>query len=166
MARHPSARPSAVPYAGDLPSGELELLVTPSPPAYAWDWFARQRLLWREARKRLADDPTPAGARYRPTETRGEVVPMLRADYPHDDAVRTVVDAVVAEVVFLGRTDRPFATLGARNAPRGLRWWWTALTGEPLDAPPPRRGRGGDEPGEAEQLALGGIDDVLSGYGD
>jgi hypothetical protein len=23
------------------------------PPAYAWDWFARQRLLWQEARRRL-----------------------------------------------------------------------------------------------------------------
>lgn len=26
-----------------------------SPPAYAWDWFARQRLVWGEAARRLAD---------------------------------------------------------------------------------------------------------------
>ena len=36
------------------------------PPAHDWDWFGRQRLVWAEARRRLAPpaptDPTPAVA--------------------------------------------------------------------------------------------------------
>lgn len=85
---------------------------------------------------------------------------MLRADYPRDERVRATVDSVVAELVFLGRTDRTWAQLGASNAPRGMRWWWTALTGEAPAAPtgPPRR-RPGPDP---DQLSL---DEVLGGYG-
>jgi hypothetical protein len=30
-----------------------------TPPAYAWDWFGRQHLLWREARRRLVPTATP-----------------------------------------------------------------------------------------------------------
>ena len=137
--------------------------MTKGPPAYAWDWFARQRLLWREVRSRLAASSTPAASRYARVETRSEVVPMLRADYAHQDTVRATVDAVVRELVFLGRTDRPFAELGVRNAPRGMRWWWTALSGEQIDAPAPVRGRKRPPAQDADQLTL---DEVLRGYGD
>ncbi len=159
-----------------------------SPPAYAWDWFARQRLLWREVRARLAAGEGPVATRYAALEERGEVVALVRADYPGDEVVRRAVDAVVAEVAFLGRTDRTFAQLGARTAPRGMRWWWTALTGEELDRPPPRAGAtghttgGGTGPGVtgaapqgAQQLTLvdlaevdpeHALDDIAEGYGD
>ena len=129
------------------------------PPAYAWDWFARQRLLWRETRTRLASAPDEAAARrYGAVETRTDVVPMLRADYARDPHVREVVHAVVAEYAFLGRTDTQFVELGLRNPPRGLRWWWSALTGEEPDAHAPPA-----EAGEPRQLAM---DEVLRGYGD
>jgi hypothetical protein len=135
--------------------------VPKGPPAYAWDWFTRQRLLWREVRSRLAASSTPAATRYGAVEHRGDVLPMLRADYARDETVRATVDAVVANLVFLGRTDRTFSELGVRNAPRGMRWWWTALTGEELDGTPrPGSGRAADNPG---QLSL---DEVLRGYGD
>lgn len=130
------------------------------PPAYAWDWFARQRLLWREARARLEQVSAPAATRYAAVETRGDVLALLRADYPRDEVVRATVDAVVAEKAFLGRTDTTFARLGFTNAPRGLRWWWTALTGEDLDnrgvVPTPPRGP------DPTQLTL---DEVHEGYG-
>ncbi len=135
--------------------------MTKGPPAYAWDWFARQRLLWREVRSRLASDTSPTGARYAAVDTRMDVVPMLRTDYPRDETVRATVDAVVAELVFLGRTDRRFAELGVRTAPRGMRWWWTALTGEVLDDPAVTGQR--RPPPEPDQLTL---DEVLGGYGD
>lgn len=33
-----------------------------APPAFAWDWFGRQRMLWREIRRRLTEHaPDPAG---------------------------------------------------------------------------------------------------------
>ncbi|MFA9429065.1 hypothetical protein [Egicoccus sp. AB-alg2] len=131
------------------------------PPAYAWDWFTRQRLLWREVRSRLANGEDPAAARrYSAVETRTDVVPMLRADYPRDDTVRGVVHEVVAELAFLGRTDVRFEELGLRNSPRGLRWWWFALTGEEPDAP---HAPASEPPPEPRQLAL---DEVLRGYGD
>jgi hypothetical protein len=137
--------------------------VTKGPPAYAWDWFARQRLLWREVRSRIAASSTPAASRYAAAETRSEVVPMLRAEYQRNDTVRAAVDAVVTELTFLGRTDRPFTALGVRNAPRGMRWWWTALTGEELDTPRrPGDGVAAGVPPEADQLTL---DEILRGYG-
>jgi hypothetical protein len=108
---------------------------TVRPPAYAWDWFTRQRLLWREARKRLATGPHESAPRYRQSDTRSDVVAMLRDDYPRDDAVRRAVDKVVAEYAFLGRTGVPFEELGVRTAPRGMRWWWRNLTGEDVDTP-------------------------------
>ncbi|MFW5933748.1 MAG: hypothetical protein ACOCT8_03350 [Actinomycetota bacterium] len=158
------------------------------PPAYAWDWFARQRLLWREVRSRLAIASSTAASRYAPLEDRAEVLALLRADYPRDEVVRGVVDAVVAEYVFLGRTDVPFAALGLRSAPRGLRWWWTALTGEELDrtsattstSQPSLTDRPGTDPADpsaqdqATQLSLDelagedvrlAMDDVHEGYG-
>jgi hypothetical protein len=133
------------------------------PPAYAWDWFARQRLLWREARSRLAAAAAPVAHRYAPLEAKSEVLTTLRADYARDDVVREVVHAVVADVTFLGRTDVPFATLGASNAPRGMRWWWTALTGEELDRPAARSGAVAPPAAATVQLSL---EDVHEGYGD
>lgn len=134
--------------------------MTKGPPAYAWDWFARQRLLWREVRSRLAASSTPVASRYASLQTRSEVVPLLRTDYTQQDTVRAAVDAAVRDLVFLGRTDRTFEQLGVRNAPRGMRWWWTALTGEDLDGAAKARGPAASEP---DQLTL---DEVLRGYGD
>jgi hypothetical protein len=130
------------------------------PPAYAWDWFARQRLLWRETRSRLAASAAPVATRYGALEAKAEVVSALRSDYARDELVRTVVHEVVSETAFLSRTDTTFARLGVTNAPRGMRWWWTALTGEDLDGPV-RRPHPGAAPGT--QLTL---DDVHEGYGD
>lgn len=133
--------------------------VSSRPPAYAWDWFARQRLLWREVRKRLAVGPQPTAGRYRAADTKSDVVALIRADYPRDDRVREAVARAVSEIAFLGRIDAPFAQLGVRAPPRGMRWWWTALTGEDLDAveaaepaPPP-----------ATQLSLDEVHEGLGG---
>lgn len=42
---------------------------TPAPPAYAWDWLGRQRLVWAEARRRLAPAAVTApDARPRPAD--------------------------------------------------------------------------------------------------
>lgn len=135
-----------------------------APPTFAWDWLARQRLPWQEARRRLVADRGAASARYALVDARNDVVALLRTDYPSDAAVRDAVDAVVREVVFLGRTDVPLAALGVRNAPRGLRWWWEHLTGEPVAAALDAAPAPGARPGAA-QLSLG-LDDVLGGYGD
>lgn len=130
------------------------------PPAYAWDWFARQRLLWREVRARLVRASYPAAGRYHQAAEKGEVVLRLREDYVRDPVVRDVVHTVVGEVAFLGRTDVPFERLGATNAPRGMRWWWMRITGEEIEPrrPPPASARSGDD-----QMTLG---EVLEGYGD
>lgn len=134
------------------------------PPAYAWDWFSRQRLLWRESRGRLASSGPPVAGRYAAIDTRAETMALLRTDYGRDDVVRTTVDGVVAEIAFLSRTDQRFSRLGLTSAPRGLRWWWTALTGEELD-------RANPAPEPAAQLSFDaldtfGQDDVNEGYGD
>lgn len=126
------------------------------PPAYAWDWFARQRLLWREARRRLAVGPHETAPRYRATEAKPDVLALLRADYPRDEHVRRTVLAVLSEFAFLDRTDVPFADLGARNPPRGMRWWWTAITGEELETAAVATAT------RPEQLTL---DDVHEGFG-
>lgn len=132
------------------------------PPGYAWDWVARQRLVWREVRSRLARAEEPIGRRYMVVSAKPDVVPLLRSDYPVDPVVRDVVRDVVRELVFLDRTDRAFADLQVRNAPRGLRWWWRELTGEDVERPPPpSAGTPGDR--LPRQLDL---DDVLGGYGD
>lgn len=139
-------------------------MALPGPPAYAWDWFSRQRLLWREVRLRLISSQTPVASRYTAVTSRPEVVPMLRADYPRDAIVRDTVHRVVAELVFLDRTDVAFERLGVAAPPRGMRWWWMALTGEDVAAPPARRGSEtiADHPPPA-QLSL---EDVHEGYGD
>jgi len=201
------------------------------PPAHAWDWLARQRFVWREARRRLVDEgyaaavslpsvagrsdraPRPATARrpagdvpdwsadhpelvrtelirqassaggaslgtgpdrhaqdpgprrdYGALDTRAECIAALRVDYPHDPVLRRTVDAVVTDLVFLGRLDVPLHELGVRSAPRGMRWWWTRLTGRDAD-----EGRSdlevGDEPASSIPLQLRLVD-VLAGYGD
>lgn len=130
--------------------------VAPVPPGYAWDWFARQRMLWREVRRRLMDGDHPTAARYRAAETKAEVLTLLRDDYIWNDRVRQTVVAVVGEFGFLGRTNLPFERLGLRTAPRGMRWWWTALTGERVAAtrlPPP----------SSDQLTLDEIHEGLGG---
>lgn len=139
------------------------------PPAYAWDWFARQRLLWRDARSRVATSSAPVAARYAAIDTRADTMPLLRADYDRDELVRAAVDGAVAEVAFLGRTGGTFAELGLHNAPRGLRWWWTALTGEDLEVPraaprtPTHAQLSLDELADQDvQLAMG---EVHQGYG-
>lgn len=148
-----------------------------APPAYAWDWFARQKLLWRAARSRLAASASPLASRYATVEDRRDVLPLLRADYPHDVDVQRTVDQVVAELAFLGRTDVRFAQLGVRAAPRGMRWWWTTLTGEVLDGPGAAARASAKVPsaGLPEQLVLDdlttldpepALDDVAGGYGD
>lgn len=134
------------------------------PPAYAWDWFSRQRLLWREARARLVASQTPAAVRYGAVTSRPEVIPLLRSDYPRDAVVRDTVHAVVAEVAFLGRTDVPFASLGLRTAPRGMRWWWWALTGEEPEAA--ARPVGAQQPTLSDPPAQLSLEDVFEGYGD
>ena len=142
------------------------------PPAYAWDWFARQKLVWREARSRLAGGDDPTGARYAAVVDRRDLLPLLRADYPRDQQVRRAVDGAIAEVAFLGRVDGRFSELGVRTAPRGMLWWWTALTGEVLDGPLAAQQEAGPAP---EQLVLAelteldpepALDDVAGGYGD
>lgn len=133
-------------------------MASAGPPAYAWDWFARQRLLWREVRSRLAGTRSPTARRYAAVETRSDVVTLLRTDFGDDEDVRRAVNDVVAEFAFLGRTNRTFDELGVPNAPRGMRWWWTALTGEELGRPTARTA----PPAVADQLDL---DEVLRGYG-
>ena len=143
------------------------------PPAYAWDWFARQRLLWREVRARLVAAAEPAAIRYEELDSRAETVRLLRADYPRDDLVRQTVDEVVAEFAFLGRTQRRFQDLGLVNPPRGLRWWWSAVTGEELhpQGPPARREHPRPTQLRLDAAELGvdpeahGLDDVHEGYG-
>lgn len=132
------------------------------PPGYAWDWVSRQRLVWREVRARLAREDGPVGRRYSVVSAKPDVVPLLRADYPTDAVVRDTLRAVIAELVFLGRTDRSFADLQVRNAPRGLRWWWRELTGEDIESPPPPSA-GAPSDRKPTQLEF---EDVLGGYGD
>jgi len=224
------------PLAPDPAEDEGAPMSVESPPVYAWDWLARQRVVWNEMRRRLLSSDTGAGpdagddaargldlrphgaspatapsaipaaratsstkaprsshdvpdwaadhpdlqlsapaveavedvaARhhdYRTLDTRAEVVAALRIDYPSDARVRRTVDAVVAEVAFLGRLDIPLHELGVRAAPRGMRWWWCHLGGNGIDD-----GRtdgdlvDGDGPNLPTQLRLV---DVLAGYGD
>ncbi|MDX1510633.1 MAG: hypothetical protein R3249_04765 [Nitriliruptorales bacterium] len=135
-----------------------------SPPGHAWDWFARQRLLWREARARIIAAADEVGAavaeRYRTMDARPDVVTMLRRDWDASPAVRTIIEDTVADIAFMGRITEPFASLGLRTAPRGLRWWWTAVSGEPIESVTAALARTLEDP---EQLSLG---DILGGYGD
>jgi hypothetical protein len=137
-------------------------VTTTGPPAHAWDWFARQKLLWREVRTRLGAATGPAAARYGTVDARADVIALRRVDYDHDPVVRRTVDAVVAEVALLGRTDRRFDELEVASAPRGMRWWWTALTGEDLERPRPRPPLARREQPPSQMT----LDDVHLGYGD
>ena len=112
-------------------------------------------------------DITPTDGRprdYRSLGTRAEVIAALRVDYPSDAAARRIVDAVVGEIAFLGRLDAPLTALGVRSAPRGMRWWWSHLTGQE-DAALPSAAAGPSEHQPTVPLQLRLID-VLSGYGD
>lgn len=45
-----------------------------APPAFAWDWFGRQRMLWREVRRRLTEPaPDPAGPATDPARRTADV---------------------------------------------------------------------------------------------
>ena len=181
-------------------------MASTGPPAYAWDWLARQRLVWRECRRLLstaapgtapaapaapaarggrsrdfpdwsgdhpdlvppsaseAPEPGPALRDYRALDTRAGVIAALREDYPADPRVRVAVDTVVGEVAFLGRLDVSLTDLGVRSAPRGMRWWWTHLTGRPAPATPSGPASA-SEPTASVPLQLRLVD-VLAGYGD
>lgn len=102
-----------------------------TPPRHAWDWFARQHLLWRHVREDLAAAPEPLASRYRLVEDRDDVVERLRRDYPADEVVAAALHRRLDQDIFLGHADRGLEALGVRNAPRGLRWWWSAITGRP-----------------------------------
>ncbi len=148
--------------------------MAPTPPRHAWDWFARQRLLWRHVRRDLAAAADPVGTRYRLVDARDDVVARLRQDYPTDDVVAATVHRRVDVDIFLGNADRGLDALGIRNAPRGLRWWWSAVTGQPdaTDTPAARTDRqlaldvdrtdavAAHEPGQP------GLDEVRYGWGD
>ncbi|HEX9766067.1 MAG TPA: hypothetical protein VGA36_04835 [Nitriliruptorales bacterium] len=98
--------------------------------------------------------------RYRQMDARPDVLTMLRRDWATNPAVRTIVEDTVADIAFMGRITEPFEALGLRTAPRGLRWWWTAVSGEPVEAVTAALARNLDDP---EQLSLG---EILGGYGD
>lgn len=151
------------------------------PPTFAWDWLARQRLPWQEARRRLmAEADTALAERYAASDARHDVMALLRADHPVDERVRTVLDAVIVELVFLGRVDVALSERGVATPPRGLRWWHEHLSGGTAAAagaaigagatavPPAAAGAGPAAPSAPDpprQLALA-LDDVLAGYGD
>jgi hypothetical protein len=136
-----------------------------SPPGYAWDWFARQRLVWMDAARRLdatrdpeqgqprafpdwsalvsdGDSPTadPAlpdpGRDWSTLRTRGDVVAALRKDYPLDADVRAATDAAVRTMAFLDRLGSPLESRGVRTVPRGMRWWWDHLGGAAVEPSP------------------------------
>lgn len=143
-----------------------------SPPRHAWDWFARQRLLWRGVHRDLSTQDPPVGPRYRLVDTRADVVACLRRDYPDDEVVRNVVHRRIDSEIFLGHAHRGLEGLGIRNAPRGLRWWWATITG--AEVPETTRTAGAAGPTHRRQLALDlppgageqSLDDVHVGWGD
>lgn len=141
-----------------------------TPPRHAWDWFARQRLLWRGVRKDLAGQQPPVGPRYRLVDARTDVVDHLRRDYPVDEVVREVVHAHINSEVFLGHAHRGLEGLGIRNAPRGMRWWWATITGAKMPAAPAPTAHAPPRRQLALDLSRGdpqrAIDDVRTGWGD
>ena len=169
---------------------------TTHPPAYAWDWLTRQRVVWTEIARRLAPSadapagphpdvpdwsdlvtpsaPTPDadGPRdWSSLRTRTEVIAALRADYPHDPQVRAATDGAVADLAFLGRLDVPLAARGAGAAPRGMRWWWAQLggaqeAGDRAAAGAPPSGRHPRSEGREEPPLQLRLVDVQAGYGD
>ncbi len=128
------------------------------PPAYAWDWLTRQRVVWTEIVRRLAPPAAPTGPHpqvpdwsdlldrppgagdehgtrdWSTLRTRTEVFAALRADYATDPRVRAATDGAVADLAFLGRLDVPLTARGVGAAPRGMRWWWDHLGGAGADA--------------------------------
>lgn len=138
-----------------------------TPPHHAWAWFARQRLLWRSTREALASMDEPLASRYGLVDDRQDVLDRLKADYPVDESVRRVVHRRIDAAIFLGHAHRGLEGLGIRNAPRGLRWWWAAVTGREVPAPRPE-----SSPDARRQLSFDlqdprvRLDDVHTGWGD
>jgi hypothetical protein len=131
------------------------------------DWSHDHRDLVQKGVDR--NDPTPGPPPrplrdYLPLDTRTEVIAALRNDYPDDGVVRAVVDAVVTEVAFLGRLDVPLHALGVRSAPRGMRWWWSRLSGVTVDDMPSAT-EIASELAQVAPLQLRLLD-VLAGFGD
>jgi hypothetical protein len=87
-------------------------------------------------------------------------VAALREDYPRDRRVRDTVDAVVAELAFLGRCGGELSALGMRTPPRGLRWWWSHLGGSESSSGPASA-----DPDDTVPVQLRLVD-VQAGYGD
>jgi hypothetical protein len=83
------------------------------PPAYAWDWFARQRLVWQECRSRIltatppvpGPSPTPSAA----TPRAGGDVPDWSADHPD-----LLISQRPVEVLDAAGPDRDYRPLGTR----------------------------------------------------
>ena len=153
---------------GAGPTDDASTVRTP-PAGDVPDWSLDHPDLLVGGRTVATQDVGPEGATptrrdYAELDTRAGCIAALRADYPNDALVRATVDAVVGELAFLGRLDVPLHTLGVRSAPRGMRWWWTRLTGR--DADEGRSDRdGSDERGAPVPLQLRLVD-VLAGYGD
>jgi hypothetical protein len=134
-----------------------------TPPAYAWDWFARQRPVWTEVARRLSAASASARGPHRDVPdwsdllgpnssrsaepsrrdwstlgTRAEFVAALRDEYDTDPEVRAVTEAVVIELAFLGRLGTSLAARGVLAPPRGMRWWWEHLGGAIVTSPADR----------------------------
>jgi hypothetical protein len=71
----------------------------------------------------------PSGRDWSTLRTRTEVIGALRTDYAVDPEVRSITDAVVVDLAFLGRLDVPLERRGVLAPPRGMRWWWEHLGG-------------------------------------
>lgn len=57
LGAHTSSRSSRTEHGRCILAGSRRTASVTPPPAYAWDWLARQRLLWREIRDRLPHGP-------------------------------------------------------------------------------------------------------------
>lgn len=136
------------------------------PPAYAWDWFARQRPVWTEVARRLAAASATArgphqdvpdwsdllgatdaiGPRsserpsrdWRKLGGRADFIAALRDEYPSDPEVRSITEAVVIEFAFLGHLGTSLMARGVLAPPRGMRWWWEHLGGAVATSSPAR----------------------------
>jgi hypothetical protein len=97
------------------------------------------------------------------------VIGALRTDYADDPEIRSITDAVVTELAFLGRLDVSLERRGVLAPPRGMRWWWEHLGGVvhavPDGSPAPSAAGHGSAPTDHVPVQLRLVD-ILSGYGD